>query len=243
MNNNAEQAKKLHQENEDLKEKLYVEGVKREKERKTLFRIVMTILGGVFVLNFFVPLLLGMHQSGYAFLKRALERNSIKKAWGTPAEPHILLDADVWEDAFIQRVEEMGFSIAQHTVERNLATGKKGIFGTKYDEEINCYDLADGNGRICISKDIIGQDLIFVEFYETGENTQKLILAALMEISKQQGYSMEETELEKWNEETATLFGKKGTYRNIWISYTQLEGYPYGITYTIKGAADTSVMK
>ena len=247
MNNrekdNGEQTKQVHRDNEELKERLYLEGVRKEKERKVLFRITMMILGGLFALNFLIPLLFGMHQTGYMFLKRVIERKSIGKALGTTAEPHILLDADAWEKAYIEKIEEMGFSIAEHTVERKLSTEKDGIFSTKYDEEVDRYDLTDGNGRIYISKDIIGKDLISVEFFETGENSRKLILEALMEICRQQGYSMEEWELEKWKEETAILFGKQGTYRNIWIFCTQLEGYPYGTVYTIKGAEDTSIMK
>lgn len=228
-NSNVEQARKIHQENEELKEKLYEEGVLREKEKKRLFILVMAVIGGIFVLNFILPYLLGLHQSGYTFLRRAIERRSVMKAWGTPAEPHILLEADAWEDAYIKQVEQLGFQIEERTVERKLLKEKGGIFGNKYDEEINRYDLADGKGRICISRDLRGNDLISVTFFETGDNSKALISAALMEIGRQQGYSMEEEELKN--------------YRNIEITRSELKGYPYGVLYTIKGEKDTSIIE
>ena len=228
-NSNVEQARKIYQENAELKEKLYEEGVRKEKERRRLLILVLAVVGGLFALDFIVPYLLGLHQFGYTFLKRAIERKSVMKAWGTPAEPHILLEADAWEDAYIKQVEQMGFQIAEHTVERKLLTEKGGIFGNKYDEEINRYDLADGKGRISISKDLKGNDLISVTFFDTGDNSSALIAAALMEIGRQQGYSMEEEELRN--------------YRNIEITRSDLEGYPYGVLYTLKGEKDTSIIE
>lgn len=246
-NNNAERANKLRRENEELKEKLYVEGMRKEKEKRHLFIGAVAILGGIFALYFIVPYLLGLHQSGYSFLKRAIERKSLAKAWGTPAEPHILLDANVWEEEYIRQVEEMGFSIAEHTVERNLMVDKGEIFGKKYDEEINRYELADGKGEISVAKDIKGGDLISVCFYETGEDTDALILAALKEIGNQQGYAVEDGELEKWKEarEQVSLDPSmgRGVYRNIRVYFSYIEGYPKGTTYIIKGGADTSVME
>ena len=108
-NSNVEQARKIYQENAELKEKLYEEGVRKEKERRRLLILVLAVVGGLFALNFIVPYLLGLHQFGYTFLKRAIERKSVMKAWGTPAEPHILLEADAWEDAYIKQVNRWDF--------------------------------------------------------------------------------------------------------------------------------------
>lgn len=237
---NAGRARRQQRENEEQKERLYEEEMRKERERRGVFRFVMAVLGGLFALNFLMPYLLGLHQSGYTFLRRAVERESLKKAWGTPAEPHILLEADVWEEAYIKQVEEMGVVIGQRTVEQNVMVEKGGIFGTKYDEEIHHYELADGGGKISIARDIKGNDLIFVEFYETGEASEDLILAALALIGRQQGYPLEESELERWKSGGQSLLG---SYRNIQISLAYRKGYPDGVSYTLTGAKDTSVME
>ena len=240
--NVVEDTKKLQRENEELKERLYQEEQQKEKERRGLFLTIITILGICFAFNFIVPYILGLHQSGYFFVKRVIERKNIKKALGTTAEEHILLDADVWEKEYIGQLEEMGFSIVERTTERNNMVMDRGIYGERYDEEISRYDLADGKGRICVTKDVKGNDLIAVDFFETGEHSRKLIFLALREIADQQGYSITEEEMEKWMDGIIPEQVAVKNYRNFQIMFSRLEGYPSGELYTIKGEKDTSVM-